>query len=292
MAKRTISEIFSIADTTAWRARVSEISNALTAVGFPKTADTGQIDPATTTLPGAGASGGYEVRYLNDALHTTAPVFLRIDYFRNSGGGLLSTRVTMGTGTNGAGTITGLNTGVIDPQQGFSPGRAVARPSYFAADSGYAWMAYGAGAGLPVNPWIMNTWMVCRTVDAAGEISADGVALYYSLGLSLRRRVISRLSNSVYAEDAAYSMVVGGLTNTETGTGPQVYRHWAHTPSSRRLRHLATYVNPEISEGSVLSLPVVGAAIDYLALGPLLGNCSVQQLPAHCILLAWTGPTV
>lgn len=295
MAKRTFSAVFAMSNTTEWRARGSEISNALTAVGFVKSADTGQIDWGTSNLPSAGADGGYEIRYLNDSLHATAPVFLRIVYGRTTSGAL-RIKVTMGLGTNGAGTITGLNTGEIDTTWGIAPATPGAVPSYFCADAGFVWMAYMLGHAMPGGVGTMSAWAVMRTVDAAGAITADGVAIYYTpAGESnpgLRQRAISRVSSTVISEHRSYAMVVGALASTETGTGPQVYRHWTVLPAAARLRHIGTYVDPEIGAGSVTSLDIVGGALDYLALGPQIPKVSVTQTTQHCVLLPWTGDTV
>lgn len=297
MAKRTFSQLFSIADTAAWRDRVAEISNALTAVGFPKTADTGQIDPATTTLPAAGNDAGYEIRYLDDALHATAPVYLRIVYGRTSANDLLRIKLNMGLSTNGAGGITGLNTGEFDTTWSASILTPTIVPSYFCADNGFAWMAYMMGyRGTSAGAATMSAWAVMRTVDASGAPTSDGVALYATTSTEtnpgFRRRTISRATNQVFAAERSYSMVVGALASTETTAGPQVYRHWAPLPLAARLRHIGTYVDPEISAGAVVSLPVVGGALDYLALGPNLPKCSVTSTTEHCVLLAWTGDTV
>lgn len=84
------------------------IHNALVAVGMVQTADTGQINLATAARPGAlNTAAGYEIFRFSDALQATAPVFIKIEY--GVGGALdrPSIAVTVGTGTNGAGTLSG-----------------------------------------------------------------------------------------------------------------------------------------------------------------------------------------
>ncbi len=85
------------------------LSDALTAVGIPMTADTGQIDWATVLKPGAGNTAqGYEIRKFNDALQASAPVLFKIEY----GSATLATSpavwMTIGVSSDGAGTLTGL----------------------------------------------------------------------------------------------------------------------------------------------------------------------------------------
>lgn len=96
-------------DTDArWRAEVQFVHDTF-ALGWTQTADTGQINLATTTRPlAAGTLVGYEVWRMNDALQATKPVFARVEY--RSGGGtqhqfLLA--ILLGTGSDGAGNITG-----------------------------------------------------------------------------------------------------------------------------------------------------------------------------------------
>jgi len=81
------------------------VSDALTALGFPKTADTGQVDWATVAAP-SGTYPGYEIRYFDDSLHATAPIYFKIEYGSSSSTARCSLRFTFGPSTNGTGTIT------------------------------------------------------------------------------------------------------------------------------------------------------------------------------------------
>lgn len=99
---------------TIWTLAARALSDLITAAGIPKTTDTGQADfttpvgatPANNTYP------FYEIRKFNDALQATAPIFIKIEYGNsqfptNNSGNVFSTRWTFGTGSNGAGTLTG-----------------------------------------------------------------------------------------------------------------------------------------------------------------------------------------
>jgi hypothetical protein len=81
------------------------ISDSLTAGGWAKTADTGQIDWSTVAKPGAATTvAGYEIRLSNDAF---TDIYMKIEY----GSGYSATTpgmwITTGTGSNGSGTLTG-----------------------------------------------------------------------------------------------------------------------------------------------------------------------------------------
>lgn len=93
------------ADFQAW---VQGIHNALAALGtLTQTADTGQINPATVVKPAANAVAGYEVWRFSDTLQATVPVFIKIEYAGGSPATRPNLYVTVGSGSNGAGTLTG-----------------------------------------------------------------------------------------------------------------------------------------------------------------------------------------
>lgn len=83
------------------------LSDALTAVGVIKTGDTGQINWTTVTHPTvAGAYQGYEIRVLSTP--SGFPVYIKIEFGCTSGSvNAPAIRVTVGSGSDGAGTING-----------------------------------------------------------------------------------------------------------------------------------------------------------------------------------------
>ena len=84
-----------------------KLSDAMTAVGFLKTEDTGQIDWSTVSAPAtASAFPGYEIRAFTDAHQGQMPVFLKIEYGSGpSNASQTSIRVSVGRATDGAGTL-------------------------------------------------------------------------------------------------------------------------------------------------------------------------------------------
>jgi hypothetical protein len=98
-----------------FRAWGKAVSDAIQLGGIVKTADTGQIDWATVSKPAAiNTSQGYEIYRFADSLQSTAPVFFRLDYGSGSDAKYASLWLTVGTGSDGNGTITGV---VIDSYQ-------------------------------------------------------------------------------------------------------------------------------------------------------------------------------
>lgn len=91
-----------------FRAWVTFLDNAFTAGGWVLTADSGQLDPTTVLHPTvSNAKAGYRIYRMNDALQAANPVYLRVDY----GQGTINSPsiwLTIGTGSTGAGVITGI----------------------------------------------------------------------------------------------------------------------------------------------------------------------------------------
>ena len=78
------------------------------ALGWVQTADTGQIDLGTVAKPAAAnAKQGYEIWRMDDALQGTYPCYIRLDYGAGSSAAYLGLWLTLGTGSDGAGNITG-----------------------------------------------------------------------------------------------------------------------------------------------------------------------------------------
>lgn len=96
-----------LADDATFRAWGSGIAAQLAACGLVQTSDSGQINWTTATRPPVNGSAGYEIYRFNDAQQAAWPVYFKLEYGSGNtlGGGRLG--LTVGTGTNGAGVITG-----------------------------------------------------------------------------------------------------------------------------------------------------------------------------------------
>lgn len=103
------TSIYQNQDTDArFRTWCQFIHDGLSAAGWVQTADTGQINLATVTVPtSTNQSKGYEIWGTNDGGGKQV-WYLKIEY--GSGGGatnIPSIWITIGTGSNGSGTLTG-----------------------------------------------------------------------------------------------------------------------------------------------------------------------------------------
>lgn len=119
MAAGTIPANFPINDTNAhFEAWGSAFATGVQNAGFSKTADTGQINWATVAAPlAANTKQGYEIYSFADTLSATKPLFFRIDYGSGTATNTPAIWLTVGTGSDGAGTITNTGGTVYGPTQ-------------------------------------------------------------------------------------------------------------------------------------------------------------------------------
>jgi hypothetical protein len=144
----------------------------ITTGGWVDPGDTGQVNLATAAHPTlANTTVGFRVYRMADALQATAPVYLRLDY--GSSGAANSPRclVTIGTGTNGAGTITGA---IISGTLWAGNGNAVtACHSYGSADTNRVQLMMFVNGGA-VDLMMMS---IERSKDATGADTGAGILM-------------------------------------------------------------------------------------------------------------------
>lgn len=94
-----------------FRAYCQSISNTIVAGGWVMTADTGQANFATMISASvAYTAAGYNIFKMNDALQATAPCYIKLEYGCGSTTSTPGFWITVGTGSDGAGNLTGAGT--------------------------------------------------------------------------------------------------------------------------------------------------------------------------------------
>lgn len=185
----------------------AEIGVALTAVGCTQTADTGQINWTTVTRAGANANAGYEIYYINDSLHATAPVYFKVYYGTGTGTSAPRLQIEVGTGSDGSGNITGGNT----------VGTAgYASNATFNTDTTYASYCCLANGCLTLVTKIgrvtanvaVQSFVIARTCDSNGAADATGILLI---------RGSASNTNNVTIQTCRFASPSAGW-NTATGT--------------------------------------------------------------------------
>lgn len=182
----------------------------VTTGGWVVTTDTGQTVPST--LLGSAATNtkmGYRIYRMSDALQATAPVFMRIDYGTGAAASNPGFWITIGTGSNGAGVITGIlwNGGVAISANVLSGNNSNTQltNSYGSAAPSRAAIALFIQSANTQFPTIFT---IERTKSALGADTGDGLLLTYT----------SAGSSPNFLNTSRYIInVVGGQPNPEIG---------------------------------------------------------------------------
>lgn len=259
-----------------FRAWGKELSDAFQACGLAKAGDTGQINWATATRPGTNSFAGYEMYYLNDSAHSTAPLYIKFEYGTQSNATRGAIAISVGTGSDGAGNLIseffrtsggGTNTGhnQTDPH-----------PTYVCAADGAFWFAFKVGSmGTSVN----HFFFLARTVGSDGEPSGEG----FTVVANFTGTNVSRAASppfAVYRYDSAtpllfesstnrytLSLVWGSVSSSLVVSSPQVYKHYTLTPRVRPNPYILTVLPAEIGVNAQFEARVVaGKSRNYISL--------------------------
>jgi hypothetical protein len=183
MATRTSASLgASIATDANFRAIIQFIEDTLvTTGGWVNTADTGQTAIASFVKPAVQNSKvGYRIYRMNDSLQATAPIFMRLDFgAANLGINCFGFWPTIGTGSDGAGNITGKmwdGGASTQPPCGQVSSSAVANNSYGSAAPGRVTL----GMFVQATRTLILVFTIERTKNSLGADTADGLLVTYS----------------------------------------------------------------------------------------------------------------
>jgi hypothetical protein len=291
--------------TQSWSSRVrhdsdavfrewgSELSTKLAAAGLTQTADTGQINWVTVVRAGTNANAGYEIWRMADTQQATAPVFLRIDYGTGSGTTSPRIQITLGTGSNGSGTITG--TALTTARSIHAPTAQTTdtvRNSYVCVNQGFIGIYWKVGSGTDAL-FVFN-----RTCDTTGTSTATGgmviwgstsaSALTATQALRFASTAIAYTARTAIA-DTALGMNPQSVTSTLVGSDQQVFMGWTITPAVAPLFGVCGCLEAEFPQGTSFTATLVGtSARTYIALattaGPFSANGATGAYPKFAML--------
>lgn len=178
-------------DTNAhFQAWYNEVITALfTTLGVTQTTDTGQIG-ATAAIPAINTSAGYVIGRFNDTLQGTAPIFFKLEFGAGAATGDPQMWLTVGTGSNGSGTITNGGGGAVTTRCAILTGAAApnslvtsytSRYCYLATTQiGALWIGFKYGAINGAVYGAFGGFLIARTSDGSGNASAAGVVILTS----------------------------------------------------------------------------------------------------------------
>lgn len=257
-AVATTTPIEHSSDAT-FRVWAAEVITQLLAAGITQTADTGQINTGTVTRPGTNTNAGYAIFRFNDSMQGTAPIFFRIDFGTGSVATGPRMQITVGTGSNGSGTITGIGLAATTIGGGTAPASTVTnygfRICYVDGFLGFMWKL-GATAGTGV---ALSFFAIARSVDSSGAATAEAAVVYTGVTNPAVQQVRYTLGTSVIMTTGSYSLIHGGFTASLVGGAAQVFRHYQAMPKVVPNKYLMTVLSAEIGNNTTFTAQPIDA---------------------------------
>jgi hypothetical protein len=276
------------ANDTDHRSFAQGIHDMLIAAGALQTSDTGQANLTTITRPTANNVSGYEMFRFNDAEHATLPIYVKIEYATGGLATIPALKVTVGTGTNGAGTInaTGLMTGGATNTFHWGNTSETAgqtRPAFAAINNGHFIFAFGMDY---VND---RGAVVCieRPKQGDGSRSTDGVIFWGRVGHSNAsgiyfgqiKRADGNGPSPYFSSASGQFPSVQFLDWQDDVVGAEVALFPVAIAVNANLRFSAalTYRESAMGDEAVEAVTIFGASRNYRAVGAYLRDSSAAD---------------
>ena len=270
----------------------AELNAKLAAVGMVQTADTGQIDWVTVVRAGVSADAGYEIWRTSDALHATAPIYIKIYYGTHTSTTSPRIRIQTGISSNGTGTLVGVLSSATNAiQANTTQTTNTARQSFLCYTDFGLCLSWKQGAGVTE-----GMFAFCRTVDSSGAATAAGAVMVWGLGattLTATQAFKYSSPTQVFADqNIVAQMALGfnpqGRGSTSDGTNNEVAVGYGATPHVTPFLMLCGVIPSEATPGTTFTAAPVGATTHtYMSLtanagsfGPIINTTSGGMLIA------------
>jgi hypothetical protein len=290
-----VHNLASFTTDAKFRAWGSACSAAMAAAGFVQTADSGQIDWLTVARPTAAqTTAGYEIWRFDDALQATRPIFFRVGYRTggNASGQVPGTNLIIGTGSDGAGTITGPHIPITVGGLGTtSASTNTTSQSQFvhSKSNGYGLLNFGLSIITSGGTdWqSAGFYIIERTKNAVGASTSEGVGLTYqtfSSAQTLADKALNFDSGTAYTTVRSPHCGALGEYSLSSGDDIVLYKHYIGAGKAYPALGRLSYFHTDIPSGSTFTSAPLGTSKTYFAY-PAFVRANAQD--STVIALAW-----
>lgn len=276
MTTRTFTSVVDHTGNAGYIAWRDELFSELVLCGLVQTADTGQYTAGAGTRPATSTVGDYIIlRLSNSAL------YFKIETGTGTAATTPQSWITVGTGSNGSGTLTGqTSTRTIWTVGGAPTSTAVAYTTYLCVVTdafSITWKANGFISSASPG----GILCVGRTADSTGATTSTGYGLFISgsSNASVMQSVRTAATAETYTAHSFFSLVPGNVSSSALQNGDlQVYQTWLTMPDVQPFLYACVYVIAEVTELNTISATLFGStAHSYLAVGKHTGSGTVAN---------------
>jgi hypothetical protein len=276
MATRDNLKTYENSSDSNFRSWAKEISDALLAFGWVKTADTGQLDWNTIVRPSSANSyTGYEIFRMADALQSTAPCFLKIEYGSGSSNALHpAIAIQIGTATTGAGVLAG-NTS--NRQTLISGGNTATLVTIRTSGDTNRFSATLASdynnATNSISFCIERSYTPVSSPSAAHTDTDEYILQAYCTSALKGSQIVPKTGGGAVPNPRLFQSLVGDDGTTVSGVAPSYCALYPFMGRPRNpLRGLAMYMNAEMTAQGTDAGDFFGVPLNFFRLGGSLAS--------------------
>lgn len=253
---------FASGTDAAIRDWAGKIAALFQAGGWVQTSDTGQTAAAALTAATTGSEvRGYQIWRMADALEGTAPVFVKIEFGSGSAAANPGMWVTVGTGSNGTGTLTGVF--VARTVTASITGNASV---YFVGSASTSRICFFIGL---THHFALS---IERTKDASGADTSDGILIFMdsvaSNGSTLQIYRLARPTGNTPPNSIWYGVIAPSGTTWALGAnvGVSPLRFFDGKLTNPCINAMC-YLEADIPALSTVPVSIYGVTRTYFTIG-------------------------
>ncbi len=290
-----VSSFTTTAKLNAW---ALALSTAIKAVGLTQTADTGQVTWGAIAHPGAtNTKVGYEVYRFNDSIQSASPIYFRLDYGTGSAtsGANPCTWLTVGTGSDGAGNITGTAAGMAVAQANTAATASTNTATTVGASYSTTAGALTILAGqYTASGGTSGAWVIGRSCDTSGNPTSAATVVYRNISASASTATWTIVGNLLSPATNYASRNVGAANFSPSvaitaGTTVAVHKNYVIAPTPIPTLAAITVNAADALQWSTLTVAPFGSTTHkYLVLGGAFAPGFDSQASANSVgCLIW-----
>lgn len=244
----TVLDHTSNAGFQAWATELITKLLAVNAGQLTQTADTGQLaNPVVAARPGTNTAAGYWIFKWTDGSSTD--LYFKIEPGTGASAAVPAIWITVGTGSNGSGTLTGAVTTRQITTGGAVTSTVTNLTSYLCVATGSFALIWKSAASTAKSAGFFAT---VHSVDDSGVVNNDGYANYAQQSTTTISAQSVNLSNSVVFSTLqnTFTLVPYAITASVVSGNAQYFRHFAAYPLARPLGHIVTVIASEFAVGT------------------------------------------
>lgn len=282
----TVIDHTSNAGFDAWATELIVQLLAINTGQLTQTADTGQLaNPVVAARPGTNTAAGYWILKWDDGSST--PLYFKIEPGTSGTATAPQIWMTVGTGSNGSGTITGAVTSRTACCQALAPvSTSTNFTSYLCCATGgfsLIWKTLSV-TGSKASGFFSTV----RSINDSGVVNNDGYANYCTSSSNTITAQAVNLSNSVVfsTTTGVYCLIPYAITSTVVGGNAQYFRHFAAYPLARPLGHIVSVLTSEFSVGTSFA-GESGSITDHTFLSSGTSTGAAAPTNGSCPAILW-----